>query len=44
MYKTLFGKIEGMRPLGKRRSKWDDNNSRSKTNRVGTCGLDSYGS
>jgi hypothetical protein len=41
----LVGKPEGKRPLTRPRRKWDDNNIMDLNgNRVGRCGLDSFGS
>jgi hypothetical protein len=43
-YNILVGKSEAKRPLGRSRSKWEDNiKNVSEGNRVGNCELDSSG-
>jgi hypothetical protein len=45
VYKILVGNPEGKMPLRRSRRKWEDNIKMDlKTNRVGSCGLDSTGS
>jgi hypothetical protein len=40
-YNILVRKHEGKGPLGRHKSRWEDD---IRTDRVGTCGLDSSGS